>query len=196
MAFLLWRLPAGGAPGWSHPRRLSAKSERCAPPWAERSDAAALDHALSGPLVCSLTFAWGCGCPMAPWADPFAAAPGSTGSAASAARSSQDSGKGGGQPKGGKRGGKGSRGQDPTLQQLGHLAPQAKALQASAAALGWATSISPNGPGKGQQLPSPEQQTLQQLSMATSEQQQRRCFLQALQESYLRLWSRREGVQQ
>ena len=84
---------------------------------------------------------------MAPFADPYAVRAGSASSSSPAAAKHEDSGKG--QGKGGKNGGKGNRGPDPTLQQLGHLAPQAKALQSSAAAMGWALSFTPKGSGRG-----------------------------------------------
>ena len=81
---------------------------------------------------------------MAPRACPLSHAGSAFGSSA---HRGQDSGKG--QRKGGGKGGnKGTRGQDPTLRQLGHLAPQAKAMQSSAAALGWTISFTPKGGGK------------------------------------------------
>ena len=82
---------------------------------------------------------------MAPWACPLAHAGSSS---ASAAQRSQDSGKG--QRKGGGKGGnKGNSTHNLTLKQFGHLASQAKALQSSAATLGWTISFTPKGSGKG-----------------------------------------------
>ena len=82
---------------------------------------------------------------MAPWSCPLARAGSSS---ASAAQRSQDSGKG--QRKGGGKGGnKGNSTHNLTLKQFGHLASQAKALQSSAATLGWTISFTPKGSGKG-----------------------------------------------
>ena len=79
---------------------------------------------------------------MAPWAHPGAAPSSSAGGA---------SGKGNGKgrkPSGGK-GGKGWQEFGGTPKQLEHLTPHAKALQAAAAAMGFAMSLKPKGQGKG-----------------------------------------------
>ena len=48
-------------------------------------------------------------------------------------------------------GGKGGKGSGNTNHQLEHLTPQAQALQAAAAAMGYAMSLRPKGQGKGKQ---------------------------------------------
>ena len=104
-----------------------------------RSDAAALGQAPQLPLSVFL------GLVMAPWTHPGASS--SSGSAGgSKDRTNGPSGKGRG-----KQSGKGRRDAGSTLSQLGHLTPQARALQASAAAMGFALSLKPKGQGKERQ---------------------------------------------
>ena len=116
---------------------------------------------------------------MAPFADPYAVRAGSASSSSPAAAKHEDSGKG--QAKGGKKGGKGNRGPDPTLQQLGHLAPRAKSFQSSAAAMGLALSFTPKGSGRGvENRGKPNDSPSHNKSIRDL--QLRRCFLQDMQE--------------
>ena len=78
---------------------------------------------------------------MAPWAEP--------GSASAAASGSAGKSNGKGRKESGGKGGKGWQGSGHTNHQLGHLTPQAQALQAAAAAMGYAMSLKPKGQGKG-----------------------------------------------
>ena len=145
MAFLLWRLPAGGrlVLPFARSRRSRTAVPRLGPALRRCRFGPKLSAALS-----SASCLPGLRLPMAPWRCPV-----SVGAAGSGLHSAQDSGEGTskGQGKGSSRGSKGKKGSAATLQQLGHLAPQARALQSSAAAMGWALSLTPKGHGKGSQ---------------------------------------------
>ncbi len=132
--FPLWRLPARVRlvrPFASGPQRRTL-----GPALGRRSVVAALGQAPKLPLSVVRSQ------DMAPWVHPGA----SSGSSGGSKRSEGSTGKGGG-----KQSGKGRKDSGGSLKQLGHLTPQAKALQASAAAMGFALSLKPKGQGKGKQ---------------------------------------------
>ena len=178
MAFLPWRLPAGGRLFSRTPRRLSAKSERCAPTWAERSDAAALDQILGISLVCVSPPAVSCGCS---WHHgTMGVPPRACRLFICICRTALPGLRQGTAQGWGKGGNKGNSTHNLTLKQLSHLASQAKALQSSAAALGWAISFTPRARAKVQTRATTTPATAIKNRLPSG------CFRQDLQEDSLR----------